>query len=35
MIAVFLGAILLDRRALTLRSVAMAALFILLPSPKA
>jgi competence protein ComEC len=34
MIAVFLGAVLLDRRALTLRSVALAALFILLTKPE-
>jgi competence protein ComEC len=34
MIAVFLGAVLLDRRALTLRSVAIAALFILLTKPE-
>jgi competence protein ComEC len=34
MIAVFLGAVLLDRRALTLRSVAVAALFILLTKPE-
>jgi competence protein ComEC len=34
MIAVFLGAVLLDRRALTLRSVAVAALLILLTKPE-
>jgi competence protein ComEC len=34
MIAVFLGAVLLDRRALTLRSVAVAALFILMTKPE-
>jgi competence protein ComEC len=34
MIAVFLGAVLLDRRALTLRSVAVAALLLLLAKPE-
>ncbi|MGL4238708.1 MAG: ComEC/Rec2 family competence protein [Tabrizicola sp.] len=34
MIAVFLGAVLLDRRALTLRSVAVAAMFLLLARPE-
>lgn len=34
MIAVFLGAVLLDRRALTLRSVAVAALLLLLTKPE-
>ncbi len=34
MIAVFLGAVLLDRRALTLRSVAVAGLFLLITKPE-